>query len=176
MLRTADTGVSLFRKKLIIKHFPGSFTIHVRCYFRNCNVLEWVHTYRCCTIARVAVIENESSDQSESRNNVEMDQNNTQDTLVICCVIFWIMSIVLLSFRFRGGLDVSHGQTGTQSVYTVFRNREIMFHVSTKLPFTEGDVQQVDPQSPTRELFSALETFTVKHDSVTKFCARHMRV
>uniref|UniRef100_A0A3Q2FKV9 RAP1 GTPase activating protein 2a n=1 Tax=Cyprinodon variegatus TaxID=28743 RepID=A0A3Q2FKV9_CYPVA len=45
--------------------------------------------------------------------------------------------------RFRGGLDVSHGQTGSESVYTVFRQREIMFHVSTKLPFTEGDVQQL---------------------------------
>uniref|UniRef100_A0A7N8WKT5 RAP1 GTPase activating protein 2 n=1 Tax=Mastacembelus armatus TaxID=205130 RepID=A0A7N8WKT5_9TELE len=44
---------------------------------------------------------------------------------------------------FRGGLDVSHGQTGSESVYTVFRQREIMFHVSTKLPFTEGDVQQL---------------------------------
>lgn len=44
---------------------------------------------------------------------------------------------------FRGGLDVSHGQTGAESVYTVFRDREIMFHVSTKLPFTEGDTQQV---------------------------------
>uniref|UniRef100_A0A087XSY7 RAP1 GTPase activating protein 2a n=1 Tax=Poecilia formosa TaxID=48698 RepID=A0A087XSY7_POEFO len=44
---------------------------------------------------------------------------------------------------FRGGLDVSHGQTGSESVYTVFRHREIMFHVSTKLPFTEGDVQQL---------------------------------
>ncbi|KAG7281435.1 hypothetical protein CRUP_029884 [Coryphaenoides rupestris] len=44
---------------------------------------------------------------------------------------------------FRGGLDVSHGQTGTESVYTVFRQRDIMFHVSTKLPFTEGDVQQL---------------------------------
>lgn len=51
---------------------------------------------------------------------------------------------VLLSCdRFRGGLDVSHRQTGFESVYTVFRQREIMFHVSTKLPFTEGDVQQV---------------------------------
>lgn len=38
---------------------------------------------------------------------------------------------------------MSHGQTGSESVYTVFRQREIMFHVSTKLPFTEGDVQQV---------------------------------
>ncbi|XP_062409154.1 rap1 GTPase-activating protein 2a isoform X2 [Sardina pilchardus] len=53
-------------------------------------------------------------------------------------------TIELQDFKgFRGGLDVSHGQTGTQSVYTTFRQREIMFHVSTKLPFTEGDVQQL---------------------------------
>ncbi|XP_060942255.1 rap1 GTPase-activating protein 2-like [Limanda limanda] len=44
---------------------------------------------------------------------------------------------------FRGGLDVSHGQTGSQSVFTVHRQQEIMFHVSTKLPFTEGDAQQL---------------------------------
>nr|XP_020442730.1 rap1 GTPase-activating protein 2 isoform X4 [Monopterus albus] len=53
-------------------------------------------------------------------------------------------NIELQDFKgFRGGLDVSHGQTGTESVYTVFRQREIMFHVSTKLPFTEGDIQQL---------------------------------
>ncbi|XP_025035024.1 rap1 GTPase-activating protein 2 isoform X6 [Pelodiscus sinensis] len=53
-------------------------------------------------------------------------------------------TITLQDFKgFRGGLDVTHGQTGTQSVYTVFRDREIMFHVSTKLPFTEGDAQQL---------------------------------
>ncbi|XP_066547636.1 rap1 GTPase-activating protein 1 isoform X10 [Amia ocellicauda] len=44
---------------------------------------------------------------------------------------------------FRGGLDVTHGQTGTESVYHNFRNKEIMFHVSTKLPYTEGDTQQL---------------------------------
>ncbi|XP_035857948.1 rap1 GTPase-activating protein 1 isoform X4 [Sander lucioperca] len=44
---------------------------------------------------------------------------------------------------FRGGLDVTHGQTGTESVYTNFHNMEIMFHVSTKLPYTEGDSQQL---------------------------------
>ncbi|XP_074976132.1 rap1 GTPase-activating protein 1-like isoform X4 [Caretta caretta] len=44
---------------------------------------------------------------------------------------------------FRGGLDVTRGQTGTESVYTNFRGKEIMFHVSTKLPFTEGDAQQL---------------------------------
>ncbi|XP_016048556.1 rap1 GTPase-activating protein 1 isoform X2 [Erinaceus europaeus] len=44
---------------------------------------------------------------------------------------------------FRGGLDVTHGQTGTESVYCNFRNKEVMFHVSTKLPYTEGDAQQL---------------------------------
>uniref|UniRef100_A0A4W5Q396 RAP1 GTPase activating protein 2a n=1 Tax=Hucho hucho TaxID=62062 RepID=A0A4W5Q396_9TELE len=53
-------------------------------------------------------------------------------------------NIELNDFKgFRGGLDVSHGQTGSESIYTVFRQREMMFHVSTKLPFTEGDVQQL---------------------------------
>ncbi|KAL1021009.1 hypothetical protein UPYG_G00007540 [Umbra pygmaea] len=44
---------------------------------------------------------------------------------------------------FRGGLDVTHGQTGTESVYHNYRNKEVMFHVSTKLPYTEGDSQQL---------------------------------
>ncbi|XP_067367762.1 rap1 GTPase-activating protein 2 isoform X1 [Channa argus] len=44
---------------------------------------------------------------------------------------------------FRGGLDVCHGQTGTEAVFTSFHGREIMFHVATKLPFTEGDPQQL---------------------------------
>lgn len=49
----------------------------------------------------------------------------------------------IIFFSFRGGLDVTHGQTGTESVYYNFHNKEVMFHVSTKLPFTEGDTQQV---------------------------------
>ncbi|KAG7237591.1 hypothetical protein INR49_032037 [Caranx melampygus] len=44
---------------------------------------------------------------------------------------------------FRGGLDVCHGQTGSEALYTSFHGREIMFHVATKLPFTEGDPQQL---------------------------------
>ncbi|KAI4791214.1 hypothetical protein KUCAC02_034143, partial [Chaenocephalus aceratus] len=53
-------------------------------------------------------------------------------------------TVELQDFKgFRGGLDVSHGQTGSQSVYSVHREQEIMFHVSTKLPFIEGDAQQL---------------------------------
>ncbi|PIO22856.1 hypothetical protein AB205_0032980, partial [Aquarana catesbeiana] len=52
--------------------------------------------------------------------------------------------VLLQDFKgFRGGLDVTHGQTGTESIYCNFRGKEIMFHVSTKLPYTEGDAQQV---------------------------------
>ncbi|XP_068610720.1 rap1 GTPase-activating protein 1 isoform X2 [Brachionichthys hirsutus] len=44
---------------------------------------------------------------------------------------------------FRGGLDVCHGQTGNEAVFTSFQGRQIMFHVATKLPFTDGDPQQL---------------------------------
>nr|XP_061802819.1 rap1 GTPase-activating protein 2-like [Nerophis lumbriciformis] len=44
---------------------------------------------------------------------------------------------------FRGGLDVCHGQTGSQALVTSFHRKEIMFHVATKLPFTDGDPQQL---------------------------------
>ncbi|XP_075047471.1 rap1 GTPase-activating protein 1 isoform X6 [Mixophyes fleayi] len=52
--------------------------------------------------------------------------------------------VLLQDFKgFRGGLDVAHGQTGTESIYCNFRGKEIMFHISTKLPYTEGDAQQL---------------------------------
>uniref|UniRef100_A0A1I7XC51 Rap-GAP domain-containing protein n=1 Tax=Heterorhabditis bacteriophora TaxID=37862 RepID=A0A1I7XC51_HETBA len=44
---------------------------------------------------------------------------------------------------YRGGLDTIHGQTGQHAVYTEFRGREAIFHVSTMLPFTLGDTQQL---------------------------------
>lgn len=62
------------------------------------------------------------------------------ETTCAAAVTVWF---TLWLCRFRGGLDVTHGQTGTESVYTNFHNKEIMFHVSTKLPYTEGDTQQV---------------------------------
>uniref|UniRef100_A0A3Q3WZZ6 Rap-GAP domain-containing protein n=1 Tax=Mola mola TaxID=94237 RepID=A0A3Q3WZZ6_MOLML len=44
---------------------------------------------------------------------------------------------------FRGGLDVCHGQTGSEAVFSSFHGREIMFHVATKLPYTDSDPQQL---------------------------------
>jgi len=46
--------------------------------------------------------------------------------------------------KFKAGLDVSNGNlTGTHSIYTRFKNFEIMFHVSPYIPCDESDPQQI---------------------------------
>ncbi|KAJ3067588.1 hypothetical protein HDU98_009202 [Podochytrium sp. JEL0797] len=46
---------------------------------------------------------------------------------------------------YRAGLDVSGtNQTGTHSVYTKWQGYEVMFHVSTLLPYNEKDKQQLE--------------------------------
>ncbi|CAI5442342.1 unnamed protein product [Caenorhabditis angaria] len=53
-------------------------------------------------------------------------------------------TIPLYGFQgYRGGLDTVHNQTGKTSVFTSFKGRELMFHVSTLLPYTIGDSQQL---------------------------------
>ncbi|XP_030317256.1 GTPase-activating Rap/Ran-GAP domain-like protein 3 [Calypte anna] len=45
---------------------------------------------------------------------------------------------------YRGGLDIKNDTTGTSSIYTVFQGHEIMFHVSTMLPYSRENKQQVE--------------------------------
>lgn len=45
--------------------------------------------------------------------------------------------------KYRAGLDSNNDLTGTHSVYTKFHDKEVMFHVSTLLPFEEFDVQKL---------------------------------
>ncbi|XP_068114051.1 rap1 GTPase-activating protein 1-like isoform X2 [Hyperolius riggenbachi] len=70
---------------------------------------------------------------------------NTEESLGFCEFLDFLgEKVQLQNFKgFRGGLDVSQGQTGMESVYTTFRGHEVMFHVSTKLPYTQGDMQQL---------------------------------
>ncbi|CAH8494706.1 unnamed protein product [Dicrocoelium dendriticum] len=46
--------------------------------------------------------------------------------------------------RFKGGLDTKSDTTGSYSVYTVYEGHEIMFHVSTMLPFSSEHRQQIE--------------------------------
>uniref|UniRef100_A0A8C5BQJ4 Rap-GAP domain-containing protein n=1 Tax=Gadus morhua TaxID=8049 RepID=A0A8C5BQJ4_GADMO len=74
----------------------------------------------------------------------ELFSNTNESPAFVEFLEFLGEKINLHDFKgFRGGLDVTHGQTGAESVYSNYRNKEIMFHVSTKLPYTEGDAQQL---------------------------------
>ncbi|KAI8928684.1 hypothetical protein BC831DRAFT_447554 [Entophlyctis helioformis] len=54
-------------------------------------------------------------------------------------------TVELKGFKgFAGGLDTTNNRTGTHSVHTKWRSYEVMFHVSTLLPFVPGDEQQID--------------------------------
>ncbi|XP_025019147.1 GTPase-activating Rap/Ran-GAP domain-like protein 3 isoform X3 [Python bivittatus] len=45
---------------------------------------------------------------------------------------------------YRGGLDTKNDTTGLYSIYTVYQGHEIMFHVSTMLPYSKENKQQVE--------------------------------
>lgn len=45
--------------------------------------------------------------------------------------------------KYKGGLDTVHDLTGLYSVYTNWRSIEIMFHVSTLLPYERHDAQKL---------------------------------
>ncbi|XP_026777355.2 GTPase-activating Rap/Ran-GAP domain-like protein 3 isoform X4 [Pangasianodon hypophthalmus] len=45
---------------------------------------------------------------------------------------------------YRGGLDTKNDTTGIHSIYTVYQGHELMFHVSTMLPYSRENKQQVE--------------------------------
>uniref|UniRef100_A0A674B154 Signal induced proliferation associated 1 like 1 n=1 Tax=Salmo trutta TaxID=8032 RepID=A0A674B154_SALTR len=45
--------------------------------------------------------------------------------------------------KYRAQLDIKTDSTGTHSLYTAYRDYEIMFHVSTMLPYTPNNKQQL---------------------------------
>ena len=45
--------------------------------------------------------------------------------------------------RYNGGLDIQNDMTGSQSYFTLFEEHQVMFHVSTLLPYSIEDTQQV---------------------------------
>ncbi|XP_062368427.1 LOW QUALITY PROTEIN: signal-induced proliferation-associated 1-like protein 3 [Cinclus cinclus] len=57
--------------------------------------------------------------------------------------------VTLKSFtKYAAQLDTKTDSTGTHSLYTTYQDYEIMFHVSTMLPYTPNNRQQVRPEIP----------------------------
>lgn len=72
--------------------------------------------------------------------------------------------------RYRAGLDVHGGSTGTHSVYTTFREYEIMFHVSTLLPLQPASAGDTDVQQLARKRFIGNDIVVVVfQDGTTPF-------
>jgi len=72
---------------------------------------------------------------------------------------------------YRGGLDVCNDQTGETSVYTEYKDRQIMFHVSTFLPVDLTDTQHVQRK---RHIGNDIVVI-VFQDENTPFCPNTVR-
>ncbi|OWK15744.1 hypothetical protein Celaphus_00004462 [Cervus elaphus hippelaphus] len=58
--------------------------------------------------------------------------------------------------KYAAQLDVKTDSTGTHSLYTTYQDYEIMFHVSTLLPYTPNNRQQVEAFGPGDPLYRGL--------------------
>ena len=62
--------------------------------------------------------------------------------------------------RYRGGLDVHNNMTGNEAIYTLFEDHQVMFHVSTLLPYTKDDKQQVNIYETTHALLINIQLYS----------------
>lgn len=73
---------------------------------------------------------------------------------------------------FRGGLDVSNGSTGEELVHTTEFGKEIVFHVSTLLPYNKRNRQQLERK---RHIGNDICVIVYQEDSDTEFHPDNMR-
>lgn len=68
----------------------------------------------------------------------------------------------------------SADSTGTHSLYTTYKDYEIMFHVSTMLPYTPNNKQQVchlnEPTASTHKYLHSHTFFFIGKENIHLFC------
>jgi hypothetical protein len=74
--------------------------------------------------------------------------------------------------HYRGVLDTANDTTGTHSVYTRFRDKELMCHVSTLLPYSNNDKQQLTRK---RHIGNDLVTIVFQEPGSLPFSPRSIR-
>lgn len=78
----------------------------------------------------------------ETEEDMYNNERGGSEFMEFCSVI--ADKVTLKGFTgYRAQLDNKNDSTGQYSLYTTFHGREIMFHVSTELPYTVHDRQQV---------------------------------
>lgn len=82
-------------------------------------------------------------------------------------------NVRLLGFdKYRGGLDVKSDSTGLYSVYTTYNDCEIMFHVSTMLPYSANNRQQL---SRKRHIGNDIVTIVFQEEGALPFTPKTIR-
>lgn len=74
--------------------------------------------------------------------------------------------------KYRGGLDRKTDSTGLYSVYTQYRDLEVMFHVSTLLPFTPNNRKQLLRK---RHIGNDIVTIIFQEPGAPPFSPKHIR-
>ncbi|XP_056657318.1 signal-induced proliferation-associated protein 1 [Monodelphis domestica] len=74
--------------------------------------------------------------------------------------------------RYRAQLDIKTDSTGTHSVYTTYQEHEIMFHVSTMLPYTPNNQQQLLRK---RHIGNDIVTIVFQEPGARPFCPATIR-
>lgn len=74
--------------------------------------------------------------------------------------------------KYRGGLDRKTDSTGLYSVYTQYRDVEVMFHVSTLLPFTPNNRKQLLRK---RHIGNDIVTIIFQEPGAPPFSPKHIR-
>lgn len=73
---------------------------------------------------------------------------------------------------YKGGLDNKTDSTGTHSVYATYQDCEVMFHVSTMLPFTPNNRQQLLRK---RHIGNDIVTIVFQEPGALPFTPKHIR-
>lgn len=82
-------------------------------------------------------------------------------------------NVRLLGFdKYRGGLDNKSDSTGEYSVYTTYNDCEIMFHVSTMLPYSANNRQQL---SRKRHIGNDIVTIVFQEEGAIPFTPKTIR-
>ncbi|XP_027711860.1 signal-induced proliferation-associated protein 1 isoform X1 [Vombatus ursinus] len=74
--------------------------------------------------------------------------------------------------HYRAQLDIKTDSTGTHSVYTTYQDHEIMFHVSTMLPYTPNNQQQLLRK---RHIGNDIVTIIFQEPGALPFCPSTIR-
>ncbi|XP_059617867.1 signal-induced proliferation-associated 1-like protein 2 isoform X2 [Phlebotomus argentipes] len=74
--------------------------------------------------------------------------------------------------HYKAGLDNKTDSTGTHSLYSVYQNCEVMFHVSTMLPYTPNNRQQLLRK---RHIGNDIVTIVFQEHGALPFTPKHIR-